>query len=64
MLEPELEIVLTWGLQHCAHFQKAACVTKWETQYMLDGTLPPEGTMCEVDESNAFIAAAKAAAAE
>jgi hypothetical protein len=31
---------------------------------MIDGTLPPEGTMCEVDEPNAFIAAAKAADAE
>lgn len=29
---------------------------------MLDGTLPPAGTTCEVDEPNAFIAVAKLAA--
>jgi hypothetical protein len=26
---------------------------------MLDGTLPPEGTLCEVDAPNAFIALAE-----
>ncbi|KAH8725373.1 Alpha/Beta hydrolase protein [Phaeosphaeriaceae sp. PMI808] len=52
--------LLVWNSSgHCAHFQKTACVTKYETQYMLDGTLPPANTMCEMDEPNPFIAFAK-----
>ncbi|KAF1361492.1 hypothetical protein EJ07DRAFT_164529 [Lizonia empirigonia] len=44
---------------HCAHFQKSACLSKFEKQYMLDGTLPPPGTSCEVDEPNPFIIVAE-----
>ncbi|KAF1850512.1 alpha/beta-hydrolase [Cucurbitaria berberidis CBS 394.84] len=44
---------------HCAHFQKAKCVSKYEKQYMLDATLPPANTTCEVDEPNPWIALAK-----
>jgi hypothetical protein len=43
------------SLQHCAHFQKSACVSKYERQYMLDGTLPPAGATCEVDEPSPFL---------
>lgn len=42
-------------LQHCAHFQKSKCLTKYEKQYMLDGTLPPPDTTCELDQPNAFL---------
>jgi hypothetical protein len=47
--------------QHCAHFQKSACVAGWEKKYMRDGTLPPEGTVCEVDYPDLFLAAAELA---
>ncbi|KAG9198044.1 hypothetical protein G6514_000619 [Epicoccum nigrum] len=47
---------------HTAHFQASECVTKYEKQYMLDGTLPPPNTLCEVDQPNYFILAAELAA--
>lgn len=46
-------------LQHCAHFQKTECVTKYEKQYMIDGTLPPANAECDVDEPNPWILLAK-----
>jgi pimeloyl-ACP methyl ester carboxylesterase len=45
--------------QHTAHFQNVACVSEYEKQYMRNGTLPPANTVCEVDEPNPWIAAAK-----
>jgi hypothetical protein len=41
--------------QHCAHFQKSACVVGWEKRYMRDGTLPPTDTVCEVEVPNLFL---------
>ncbi|CAO2653462.1 Nn.00g028730.m01.CDS01 [Neocucurbitaria sp. VM-36] len=46
---------------HCAHFQKTKCVSKYEQQYMHDGTLPPADMVCEVDQPNPWIALAEAA---
>ncbi|KAF9693331.1 hypothetical protein EKO04_008759 [Ascochyta lentis] len=44
---------------HCAHFQKSECLSTYEKQYMLDGTLPPPDTTCEVDQPNPFLAVAE-----
>ena len=49
--------------QHTAYVQASECITKYEKQYMLDGTLPPPDTLCEVDQPNYFILAAEQAAA-
>ncbi|CAN9381917.1 unnamed protein product [Alternaria alternata] len=40
------------GLQHTAHFQNVTCVSEYEMQYMLDASLPPPNTVCEVNEPN------------
>ncbi|KAF2818420.1 alpha/beta-hydrolase [Ophiobolus disseminans] len=56
---PGSELLVFNNSGHCAHFQKAACVSKYEKQYMFDGTLPPANTTCEVDEPNPFLAVAK-----
>jgi hypothetical protein len=45
--------------QHTAHFQKSACVSQYEKQFMLDGTLPPANTNCEVDQPNPFLIVAE-----
>ncbi|KAF2028299.1 alpha/beta-hydrolase [Setomelanomma holmii] len=52
--------LLKWNNSgHCAHFQKTACVSQHEKQFMLDGTLPPANTTCEVDQPNPFLAYAE-----
>jgi hypothetical protein len=35
-----------WG--HTA-FGRSACVTEYVAEYLLNGTLPPEGTVCEAN---------------
>ncbi|KAF1938664.1 hypothetical protein EJ02DRAFT_354001, partial [Clathrospora elynae] len=47
------------GVRHTAHFQNVTCMSKYEMQYMFDGTLPPAKTTCEVDEPNPWIYYAK-----
>jgi hypothetical protein len=42
-------------LQHAAHPQRSACISKFEKQYMLDGTLPPPDAKCEADIPNPFL---------
>ncbi|CAN9434688.1 unnamed protein product [Alternaria alternata] len=37
---------------HTAHFQNVTCVSEYEMQYMLDASLPPPNTVCEVNEPN------------
>ncbi|KAH7371190.1 TAP-like protein-domain-containing protein [Pyrenochaeta sp. MPI-SDFR-AT-0127] len=52
--------LLTWNSSgHCAHFQQSECISYYEKQYMRDGTLPPENTVCEIAEPNPWIALAK-----
>ena len=53
---------LTIYIKHTAHVQASECISKYEKQYMLDGTLPPPETLCEVDQPNYFILATEQAA--
>ncbi|KAG9388647.1 TAP domain protein [Pyrenophora tritici-repentis] len=43
--------------KHCAHFQKSACVSQYEKQFMLHGTIPPANTTCDIDQPNPFLIA-------
>ncbi|KAH7072281.1 Alpha/Beta hydrolase protein [Paraphoma chrysanthemicola] len=48
--------LLKWNNSgHCAHFQRSVCVSQYEKQFMLDGTIPPANTTCEIDQPNPFL---------
>ncbi|KAF7578038.1 TAP domain protein [Pyrenophora tritici-repentis] len=50
--------LLKWNNSgHCAHFQKSACVSQYEKQFMLHGTIPPANTTCDIDQPNPFLIA-------
>ncbi|KAH9871123.1 hypothetical protein J1614_006697 [Plenodomus biglobosus] len=56
---PGSELLVWEGAGHTAHLRNSTCVSRYEKQYMLDGTLPPANTTCEVEQANPWIAYAE-----
>ncbi|KDN37254.1 alpha/beta-hydrolase [Tilletiaria anomala UBC 951] len=48
-LFPNSSAVLRRGYGHCSISQKSRCIEHIVGDYFLDGTLPPNGTVCDVD---------------
>jgi hypothetical protein len=47
---PNAVLLTSNGIGHCSNGQASSCVNNYIRDYLINGTLPPHGTICEPDE--------------